>query len=334
MGKTFLVIRFSALGDVALTVPVLKHVSFSNPDARFIVVSDSRWADLFLGIERVRFQGFDLEKKYKGLKGIIGIFRFLLRNYHFEAVADLHGVIRTHALKLFFFFSGKQIVSIKKGRSEKAIITRKNNKQVYQLPHTTERYIKVFEQLGLSVNRQLLTEDMIKYEKGANAIKKIGFAPFAKHALKIYPLEKMEQVVSYFDKEGYKLYVFGKGQEEYKIIEAWSKKFKQIVTIEDSITLSYEMNIISALDLMVTMDSANMHLASNRNVPVVSVWGPTHPYAGFYGFRQDPSNAVQLDLPCRPCSVYGNKQCWRGDHACMREIAPGGIISKIEELLH
>lgn len=81
------------------------------------------------------------------------------------------------------------------------------------------------------------------------------------------------------------------------------------------------------------MDSANMHLASLAAVPVVSVWGPTHPYAGFYGVGQNPLNAIQLNLACRPCSVFGNKSCWRGDHACMSGIVPTAIIEKIQHAL-
>lgn len=320
------------MGDVALTVPVLKHVSTSNPDAHFIVVSDLKWGDLFLGIERVSFQGFDLKHHYIGFWGIIRIFRVLLKQYQFHAVADLHAVIRSHLLRTLFFIIGKQVAYINKGRSDKALITNQTNKYLHQLPHTTQRYLSVFEKLGLAVNLQLFNENHIGLKKPLGTIKRIGIAPFARHSLKMYPIEKMEQVVQYFDKEGYALYLFGSGKYEKKLIAEWNQKYKQVVSMTDTITLSEELKIISNLDVMVSMDSANMHLASNENVPVVSIWGPTHPHAGFYGYRQDPRNAVQLDLPCRPCSIYGNKPCYRGDHACMQEIKPACIISKIEEL--
>ena len=90
---------------------------------------------------------------------------------------------------------------------------------------------------------------------------------------------------------------------------------------------------MSHLDLMISMDSANMHLASLVNTPVVSVWGATHPYAGFLGWNQSPENIVQTDLPCRPCSVYGRKQCLRGDIACMESITPQSIVDKVESIL-
>ena len=94
-----------------------------------------------------------------------------------------------------------------------------------------------------------------------------------------------------------------------------------------------ELNLMSHLDVMLSMDSANMHLASLVNIPVVSVWGATHPYAGFMGWKQLPVNTVQLDLSCRPCSVYGQKPCWRGDYACLRDITPEQVIAKIEGII-
>ena len=77
---------------------------------------------------------------------------------------------------------------------------------------------------------------------------------------------------------------------------------------------------MSHLDVMLSMDSANMHLASLTGIPVVSVWGATHPMAGFLGYNQDPENVIQIDLECRPCSIYGNKPCQRGDYACLQNI--------------
>jgi ADP-heptose:LPS heptosyltransferase len=81
------------------------------------------------------------------------------------------------------------------------------------------------------------------------------------------------------------------------------------------------------------MDSANMHLASLVEVPVVSIWGATHPSLGFYGFRQDINNAIQPQIACRPCSVFGEVPCYRGDCACLHQITGGMIVDKIASLL-
>ena len=90
---------------------------------------------------------------------------------------------------------------------------------------------------------------------------------------------------------------------------------------------------MSHLNAMLSMDSANMHMASLVATPVVSVWGATHPYAGFMGWGQKPENIVQVELDCRPCSIYGQKPCLRGDYACMNMIKPEIIVEKINFLL-
>jgi ADP-heptose:LPS heptosyltransferase len=97
--------------------------------------------------------------------------------------------------------------------------------------------------------------------------------------------------------------------------------------------MNQELILMSHLDCMVSMDSANMHLASLTNTPVVSVWGATHPYAGFLGWNQNPDNIVQLNLNCRPCSIYGSKPCMRQDFACMRNINPDTIAERVENVL-
>ena len=84
---------------------------------------------------------------------------------------------------------------------------------------------------------------------------------------------------------------------------------------------------------MVSMDSANMHLASLYGVPVVSIWGGTHPYLGFYGWGQQMENAVQVDLDCRPSSVFGNKPCPR-NMECMNLVSPIMVYDKIIQQLN
>jgi ADP-heptose:LPS heptosyltransferase len=331
--KTILVMRFSSLGDVALTVPVLKKVVADNPGYDFVMLSDLKYADLFLGIDRLRFQGVDLKNEYRGIIGVIKIFFLLIKRYEISAVADLHGVLRTQLLRILFFLLNRNVAMIYKGRAEKSALTRKKNKIVRPLPHTTERYLNVFEQLGLTVNRQLSTKSTIAIKKPLGSTRKIGFAPFAKHAPKMYPLEKMLEVIHHFDKDGYEIFLFGAGANEEAVINDWRTKLHRVIGDNISMTIADELTLMSSLDLMVTMDSANMHLASLANVPVVSIWGATHPYAGFYGYNQDLQNAIQKDLSCRPCSVYGNKTCWRGDHACMNQINLNNIIAKIEKLI-
>jgi len=330
--QKILVMRFSALGDVAMTVPVIKTFLKENQGAEIYMLSNRQFEGLFQGIDRLYFLGADMKGQHKGLAGIWRIYKMVKSAADFSAVADLHGVLRTHVLRLLFRLLGKKKTAvIDKGRLEKFALTRKDFKIFRPLKHSTERYADVLNRFLPIVKETLPVA--ISSVPTSDATINIGFAPFAKHNAKMYNLDKFKEVVRHFDREPYKLYFFGGTPAERLLIRQWNKTFKNAVSIKENIGLEKELQLIGKLNVMVSMDSANMHLASLVSVPVVSVWGPTHPYAGFYGVRQNPLNAIQLNLACRPCSVFGNKSCWRGDHACMESIETRTIIEKIEAIV-
>jgi ADP-heptose:LPS heptosyltransferase len=338
--KTIVAIRFSALGDVALSVPVLKRVLEENPGIDIIMASDKKLEGLFSGIERLRFAGFDLKGKFKGIMGVYRIYDHLNTQYEFQAVADLHGVLRSHLVRFLLWVAGKQVAFIHKGRVQKQALTRMEDKVFKQLPHTTERYAEVFRKLGVQfsdVPYYVLGKGQYShwFEKNWQNQEKIhlGFAPFAKHATKMYNLDRFKEVVRYFNREPYRLHLFGGTRAEQLVIRQWEKEFGFIEPLPIGIGFKEEQEIMRQLKVMVSMDSANMHLASLVDVPVVSIWGPTHPFAGFYGFNQDQANAIQVDLSCRPCSVFGNKECWRGDHACMQEITVERVVKQVKKMV-
>jgi ADP-heptose:LPS heptosyltransferase len=333
--QRILVIRFSALGDVVMTVPVVKAFLSAHPRAEIIMLSDARMTDLFHGIDRLVFVGADLKHKHKGLIGIYRLFQQLKKTHQFDLVADLHGVLRSHVLRLLFRMSKKTTAVIDKGRFEKFALVRKENKIYRPLKHSTERYIAVFKELGFKefAKKGLLQETISPRKSNEQSKINIGFAPFAKHIPKMFPLDRFIDVIRHFDSEKYALHFFGGGPVEMAFIKEWEDAFTHAVPFNHQLGLKDELELMSTMQVMVTMDSANMHLGSLVNVPVVSVWGPTHQHAGFYGLGQDPLQAVQVSLSCRPCSVFGNKKCWRGDHACMQQITPAMIIQKIEQVI-
>ena len=333
--QKILVMRFSALGDVAMTVPVLKTFLADHPEIEITMLSNQQFEGLFQGIDRLKFLGVDMKGSHKGLAGIWRIYKMAKAFAEFTAVADLHGVLRTHVLRFLFRLNKKKTAVIDKGRMEKFALTRKDFKIFRPLKHSTERYWDVLNAIAQIPNSQLPTP-ISQFPTPSSQLPvpiSIGFAPFAKHNTKMYNLDRFKEVVKHFDKEPYKLYFFGGTPAERLLIRQWNKEFKHSVAMKEGMGLGKEMAIIGKLNVMVSMDSANMHLASLAGVPVVSVWGPTHPYAGFYGVGQNPLNAVQLNLACRPCSVFGNRSCWRGDHACMDGITPEMIIEKVDAVV-
>ena len=158
----------------------------------------------------------------------------------------------------------------------------------------------------------------------------IGIAPFAAHKGKIYPLEKMERVIELLlEREpNCRIFLFGGGAEERELLTQWESRHDRCICALLG-SLYNELVLMSHLDTMVSMDSANMHLASLTGTRVVSVWGATHPFAGFMGWNQSPADAVQTTLPCRPCSIFGNKPCLHGDYPCLNSITPEEIVERV-----
>jgi ADP-heptose:LPS heptosyltransferase len=336
-----LVFRFSALGDVAMTVPVIKLLLQQHPNLQVIFVSNTFAQPLFEDIERLHFFVADLKGKHKGVTGLYRLHKEIQSQFSFDAIADLHNVLRTKMLRFFFSFSRKKIAAIDKGRAEKKELTRIKNKKLRPLKPTFQRYADVFTSLGLPVllniengiKSFLPVPELIELKQQGFHI--IGLAPFAKHAEKMYPLEKMKEVVRELNQaNNIKLFLFG-SMAEALLLKQWETEFSNVKSLAGNMNFGDEIKWIAELELMVSMDSANMHLASLFGVPVVSVWGATHPFAGFYGWGQKEENMVQVDLYCRPCSVFGNKPCYRGDWACMHSITPGMIVKRINnELEH
>jgi len=339
-----LIIRFSALGDVAMTIPVIYSLAVAHPTLEITVLSSKPLQALFEYLpNNVKFIGADLKGKHKGLKGLNVLYNDL-KVEKFDYVADFHSVLRSQFLNFRFMLGGAKTAQINKGRSNKRKLTLKNNKVLVPLKSSFFRYKEVLQQLGFNFELHfdsILThtkEDLTqKNEQAAlkSDFKWIGIAPFAKHKGKIYPLELQEKVIAHFaNDKRVKLFVFGGGEAEKDVVNNWSEMYPSIVSMVSKLNINQELLLMSQLDVMLSMDSANMHLASLVGTKVVSVWGATHPFAGFMGWNQSIENAIQVDLDCRPCSIYGNKPCYRGDYACLYQINPEMIINRIEKIVY
>jgi ADP-heptose:LPS heptosyltransferase len=334
-----LIIRLSAIGDVAMTIPIIYSAAKANPKDSFTVLTQTFLMPLFTNLPaNVTVMGMNIGSTEKSLFGLLK-YASMLRKYKFDKVLDLHDVLRSWIIDMFFLMSGKKIFKIDKGRKERKQIIARPPKEIYRLRPVTKRYADVFRKAGFDFDETFVsllenkpvTASFPEEKKG----KWIGIAPFAKHKGKMYPLEKMEMVVKQLsEKEDITVFLLGgRGREADKLKE-WSEKYPNVRNAAGRYFIDNELVLISKLDLLISMDSANMHLSSLVGTEVVSIWGATHPFAGFYGYRQNPDNVIQTDLPCRPCSIFGNKPCYRGDYACMNGIVPEQIIHKIKDFLY
>lgn len=320
--KKILAYRFSAFGDVAMTACVLREFLEQNENIEVVMVSKNGFADIFNNIPRLSFEGIDLDE-YKGLWGMARLAKNLNKKHKADYIADLHDVIRTKILSKTFKFLGKKVFILDKGREEKQHLVDIQNLEKHQLKKTVERYADVFRAMGFKIK---LSHQILPITENKNGI---GIAPFAQHEGKILPLDKTFEVAKILAKNE-KVYFFGGGKKEIDILNDWAKKIPNSENLAGKLSLKEELQKISELKVMLSMDSANMHLASLVGTRCVSIWGATHHYAGFLGYGQREEDIVHIkDLTCRPCSVYGDKECYRGDWACLNEIQVEQIIQKI-----
>ena len=277
------------MGDVAMTVPVLLALHRDYPNLKITVVTKPHFAPIFNALPFATVIKADVKKEYKGLFGIYRLF-LNLKKLNFFAVADLHNVLRSKVLGLFFKCIGVKVITIDKGRKEKKNLINGSFKQLPNLKTTHQRYAEVFKKLGYPIT--LKNTDVLPIQKlsdfkeiPSNKVL-IGIAPFASFESKMYPLHLIKEVISgLIQNSSYQILLFGGGKKEKTLLDELANSFSDAVfNLTGKYSFQDELALISNLNLMISMDSGNGHLAANYGVPVVSVWGVTHPCLGFAPF--------------------------------------------------
>ncbi|MCD4769656.1 MAG: glycosyltransferase family 9 protein [Bacteroidales bacterium] len=338
-----LVIRLSAMGDVALSLPVIIEAA---KERRIVIVTKPSFAPFFSNIPGLEIIRVETGGRHKGIIGIVKLYRDIKTSYNVSGVVDLHDVIRSGLLSFLFRLSGVKISRIKKGRVDKRKFIRK--KPIGKLPHTTERYKMAFEEAGvktgdISTPAFFLTDkenrDAVQFVAGVTGNSgelRIAIAPFARHKTKLWPAEYIPELIRLLNRDfSARFFLFGGGDE--------LSRLEMIATVSDNITiiagrfdLRQEVAILSLMDVMISMDSSNMHLAALAGIKTVSIWGGTHPDTGFAPVGRQQHLIIGVpseELECRPCTVYGKGKCKRKNvkYKCLKDISPSFVYRRIKE---
>lgn len=331
------------MGDVAMTVPVLRAFSIQNPDVKITVVSRPFFRPFFDIIPNVSFFGVDLKKKHKGFLGLFRLF-LDLKKLAITHVADLHNVLRSKVVRNLFALSGKKVAATNKGRADKKALTRTENKIFKPTKSMFKRHVETLNKLGFEVDlsnpkfpkKAILSNEILSKIGEVSEIKLIGIAPFAQYESKVYPLDLMQNVIDELAKKtNQKILLFGGGNEEIQKLKQLQNNHKNVVVVAGKLNFHEELQLISNLDVMLSMDSGNAHIAAMLGVKVITLWGATHPFAGFKPFNQPLENCLVSDrvkYPLLPTSVYGNKIVL-GYEDAMRTISAQEIVKKINSNL-
>ncbi|MFM9825571.1 glycosyltransferase family 9 protein [Flavobacterium sp.] len=336
------------MGDVAMTVPVLRAFTSQHPEVKITVVSRVFYKPIFKNIPNVKFFSAHVNHRHKGLLGLFRLYKDL-KSKGITDIADLHNVLRSKIIRKLFAISGIKTATVDKGRAEKAALTRAKNKIFKPLPSMFERHAKVFSALGFTLDlssrsfetlfppKQALDSeivDLIGEIPLAIGTKLIGIAPFAQYDSKVYPLDLMQQVIDELALNKTKtILLFGGGKKEIELLYSFSRDKENVIVIAGQLKFRQELQLISNLDVMLSMDSGNAHIAAMFGVKVITLWGATHPYAGFSPFNQPLENALISDrnlFPKLPTSVYGNKKV-KGYEDAMRTIPVADVVALVQQ---
>ena len=315
-----LCLRFSSLGDVAIASVVLKACARDNPGVLFTLAGPGMLAPLFAGVPNLSL--FPVDKK----QPLRIIFRSLWK-IHPTHVADLHSVIRSYFLRAAFFLHGKPVAFLHKERGSrrrllKAPATSPALVPVYQL------YAKTLQKLGFQ-SPSLAGNNIISLERGP--WKAVGIAPFALHNGKQWPPERMRRIAVFLAQEGARVFLFGGGREEKVQMEAWVSDHSNICLAAGTGSgFEAELAVIKTLDVMISMDSANMHLP--RPWAFRSYPSGSHPsQSRILRVEAGSARAVQLPMDYRLFHI-GAKKCWKGTYACPEDLTTEQVLSYVRQL--
>lgn len=330
--RHLLILRTSAMGDVAMLPHAVRALKEACPQMKVTVATRPLFRPFFAGLD-VDFLDVDTKGSEHSLAGMWRL-AHKAREMGVDAVADVHGVMRSEAFRLSMWLHGIPVAYIRKERAAKKAFIRRGGRGCSPLKHTVVRYVDVLRRLGFEVeNPSPARKTERPNPMGEKTSTWVGFAPFSAQKGKTYPEDLSRELVALLSARFGRVFIHSGGGQEQAFAQEMEQKYENVTALFGKVKLEGEMNVISHLDCVISMDSLVMHLASLMATPCVSVWGATHPDLGFLGWGGDADNVLQADMECRPCSVFGAKPCKYGDYRCMRAVTPRQILQKVEQVV-
>ncbi len=336
-----LITCFSSISNVAAIVPQLYGLTCDYSEHEFIVLSRSFLRPLFDKLNNVTFVGGDIRGAHKTPMGVYRLFKEL-KAMRPDVVLDMQRSWRTKMIARLFMLFGTKTLAIGFASVEQEMLIKRGAEKYHPIPTIFDRQARLYAKIRLKVNDvfEKLYEPSAEQKAkivglyGEKEERWIGIAPFSMARGKTLPFRKMKNIIAYFDKQpNTKISLFVAGEMENELLADWQSLYENVYAVHTNLQLDDELALMNQLDVMVSMDSANMHLASLMAVPVVSVWGASHHYSGFLGWKQSAENCVGVDFSCRPCTAHSDKKCKYGDYRCLESLHSSKIIEVIEQNL-
>ena len=305
--QKILCIRFSSIGDILLTTPIIRVLKAQFPNAEIHIATKASFAHLWEGNPHVA--------QVHGYQGNLWEFAAELRKEGFDAVYDLHKNLRSHMLCLLLGKFPKQINKYTAAR--KAFVQTKVN----TLPgHLVDRN---FASLGLVPDGQGLdyfipAAAQVKLADYGIKSPYVLFAIGAAHQTKVLSYPKMIELIDSID---HQVVLIGDDWDEkigYRLATLFPEKVLNLCT---KTTIAQSASLIQQAGMVITHDSSMMHVAAALKHPnLFTIWGSTHPGLGFTPYQTAFTAVENTNLACRPCSTQGSNVCPLGHFSCLNSL--------------
>jgi len=324
---TFLVIRFSSLGDVILTGPVFENIKLNYPGCFVYFLTKKSYAPVFREspfVDRVVcLEDFSFPALIKFLKKI-----------NPDRVFDLHNSLRSRLVDLFF--PGR----VSRVNTYRAQRERMLNGKTDGIPTVVERYLETFRASGIKIHtgqpKLFLSQE--EKNKARRVLSELGIPPVSQ-LICLAPQSKWKNKEwSHFEKffetavkpGRFFLIVGDDFQKAEKIMPAnrYIRNFVKNACGGLSLRTLFAMLALSRC--VISMDSGVAHAAEALRRPLIVFFGPTVPA---FGFAPPSAKIMEVDVPCRPCHLHGGNICKRGDRVCLGSISEGELLQEVERIL-
>ena len=311
-----LVVRFSSIGDIVLTTPVVRMLK-KQLNAQVHYLTKSSYVSLLKNNPYI-------DSVYQIDNSISEVIADLKKE-KYDYVIDLHSNLRTQILK---FRLGMPAKSFNKLNMEKFMLT---NFKLDKMPkiHIVDRYLETVKHLGVKNDNQGLDFFLSANDKLDISIFPKNYIVFiigGQHATKILPNEKIISIIKKVNKP---VLLVG-GPEDAHRGEEIAKACDKVVNTCGKYSILHSASLVQQATMVITHDTGMMHIAAAFNKKIYSVWGNTVPEFGMYPYLEsEQSKRIEVKgLNCRPCSKIGYDKCPKGHFKCMQEIDENLFLSE------
>ena len=331
--KHILVIRFSSIGDIVLTFPLLRMLKNKFPNAEIDYIVKTQYAEL---VEKNPF--IDRLYRFDKRDGCFPLLRIrkAVQKQEYDLIVDLQSNFRSFIVKVF---QNTRVVSYKKPFINRLLLVHlKYNRFTHAKP-VYQRYIDsldatekaepcfILDRATCALVNNRLTEQGFRHRE-----MNVAFLPGAGKATKRWPADYYAQLGGLLSHQPLvKIWVIGDERDRETAAEIYRAIPGRCIDLSGKFSLMESACALSKMDAVVSNDSGFMHIADALQKPVIAIFGPTTTEFGFYPRNADARVIEHKDLYCRPCSHVGPDQCPEKHFRCMRDIKPEIVYNRIVE---